>query len=79
MSKTSIRNRKLHLMKQIINLEDDEILRQFEELVDALLHNPTFKKLTKEELISRVLQSEKDIENGDYCSLDEVKKVSKNW
>jgi hypothetical protein len=79
MSKTSIQNRKLRLIERVINLEDDKILQQFEELVDALLHNPSFKKLTKEELISRAIQSEKDIENGDYYSLDEVKKISDNW
>ena len=79
MSKTSIQNRKLLLIEQVINLEDDKILQQFEELVDALLHNPSLKKITQEELISRAIQSEKDIENGDYYSLDEVKKISENW
>jgi len=79
MSKLSIQNRKLHLIEQVINVEDDKILQQFEELVDALLHDPSLKKLTKEELIGRAIQSEKDIENGDYYSLDEVKKISENW
>ena len=79
MSKIDIQNRKLRLIEKVINFEDDKILQQFEELVEALLYNPSFKKLTKEELIARALISERDIDNGDYYSLDEVKKISENW
>jgi len=78
MSQLNIQNRKLSIIEQVITLNDDEILKQVEDLINTSLHKPALKKLTKQELITRAELSDKDIENGDVYSQEDAEKMSRN-
>jgi hypothetical protein len=47
--------------------------------IDKSLHRPKLKKLTKHQIVKRAKLANKDIENGDYASQDEVEKLSQKW
>ena len=79
MSQLNIQNRKLSIIEQVITLNDDEILKQVEDLINASLHKPALKKLTKQELVIRAELSDKDIENGDVYSQEDAEKLSQSW
>ena len=79
MSQINIQNRKLNIIEQVITLNDDEILKQVEDLIKTSLHKPALKKLTKQELVSRAELSDKDIENADVYSQEDAKKLSQTW
>jgi len=79
MSQLNIQNRKLSIIEQVITLNDNEILKQVEDLINTSLHKPALKKLTKLELVTRAEQSDKDIENGDVYSQEDAEKLSQSW
>jgi predicted RecB family endonuclease len=79
MRQLSIQSRKLNIIEQLILLEDDMVLKQVEDLINISLHEPTLKRITTQELIQRAQLAEKDIENGDVYSVEEVKRISQNW
>ena len=79
MRQLSIQSRKLNIIEQLILLDDDTVLRQVEDLINTSMREPTLKRITKQELIQRSQLAEKDIENGDVYSREEVEKISQNW
>ena len=79
MSQLNIQNRKLSIIEQVIILNDDEILKQVEDLINSSLHKPALKKLTMQELVTRAELSDKNIENGDVFSQENAEKLSKSW
>jgi len=79
MRQLSIQSRKLNIIEQLILLDDDVILKQVEDLINISLRQPTLKRMTKQELIQRAQLAEKDIENGDVYSREEVERISQNW
>ena len=79
MSQINIENRKLSIIEQVITLNDDEILKQVEDLINTSLHKPALKKLTKQELVIRAELSDKDIENGDVYSQEDAEKLAQSW
>ena len=79
MSSPNIQNRKLSIIEQVITLNDNEILKQVEDLINTSLHKPALKKLTKQELVTRAELSDKDIENGDVYSQEDTEKLSQSW
>jgi hypothetical protein len=79
MSSPNIQNRKLSIIEQVITLNDNEILKQVEDLINTSLHKPALKKLTKHELVTRAKLSDKDIENGDVYSQEDAEKLSQSW
>jgi hypothetical protein len=79
MRQLSIQSRKLNIIEQLILLDDDTVLKQVEDLINISLHEPTLKRITTQELIQRAQLAEKDIENGDVYSGEEVKRISQNW
>ena len=79
MRQLSIQSRKLSIIEQLILLDDDIILKQVEDLINTSLHGPVIKKMTQQELIQRTQLAERDIENGDVYSREEVERISQNW
>jgi hypothetical protein len=79
MSQLNIQNRKLSIIEQVIVLNDDEILKQVEDLINTSLKKPALKKLTKQELVTRAELSDKDIKNGDIYSQEDAEKLSQSW
>lgn len=79
MRQLSIQSRKLNIIEQLILIDDDVILKQVEDLINISLPESKLKRMTKQELILRAQLAEKDIENGDVYSREEVEKISQNW
>lgn len=79
MSQLNIQNRKLSIIEQVITLNDNEILKKVEELINTSLHKPALKKLTKEEIVTRAVLSDRDIENDDVYSQEDAEKLSQSW
>jgi len=79
MSQLNIQNRKLSIIEQVIVLNDDEILKQVEDLINTSLKKPALNKLTKQELVTRAELSDKDIKNGDIYSQEDAEKLSQSW
>ncbi len=79
MSQINIQDRKLSIIERVIMLDDDKVLKLVEDLINASLHKPALKKLTKQELVTRAELSDKDIENGDVYSQEDAEKLSQSW
>jgi hypothetical protein len=79
MSQINIQYRKLSIIEQVITLNDDKILKQVEDIINTSLHKPSLKRLTKQELVNRAKLADKDIENGDVYSQEDVEKLTQNW
>ncbi len=79
MRQLSIQSRKLNIIEQLILLDDDTVLKQVEDLINTSLHEPTLKRMTKLEVIQRAQLAEKDIENGEIYSREEVVRISQKW
>lgn len=77
----NIEAKKLGLIEWIAALNDERILSQiefFKNKVSSPTFNPS-KKMTYEELISELNQSENDFKNGRTVSLEELKEEIKKW
>jgi hypothetical protein len=79
MHQLSIQSRKLNIIEQLILLDDDTVLKQIEDLINTSLNEPILKRMTKQELIQRAQLAERDIENGDVFSREEVERISQKW
>lgn len=79
MKQLNIQERKLNIIEQLIILNDEEVFKQVEELINSSLKRPTLKRLTIKELENRAKISEENIEKGEVYSQEEVEKMSQNW
>ena len=79
MKQLNIHERKLNVIEQIIILNDEEVFKNIEALIYTSFKKLSIKRLTKQELENRAKISNKNIEEGDVYSQDEVKKISENW
>ena len=79
MKQLNIQNRKLNIIEQLIILNDEEVFNKVEALINSSTKKPPFKKLTKEELENRARISNKNIEEGEVFSQEDVEKTSQNW
>ncbi|MEO8149915.1 MAG: hypothetical protein ABI723_19910 [Bacteroidia bacterium] len=77
----NIEAKKLSLIEWITALNDERTLSQidfFRKKTFSPEFNPT-KKMTYEELVSELKQSEDDFENGRIITIEELKKEIKKW
>ncbi|QQR97064.1 MAG: hypothetical protein IPK18_09190 [Sphingobacteriales bacterium] len=70
-----IQTREIQFVQSFLNLQSEELILKLEKIlkknqIDELQKN--FKPLTIKELNSRVSQSEKDFENGNYKTTSEL-------
>ena len=79
MKQSSIQERKLKLIEQLIILNDEEVFKQVEDLIQMAIQKPQLKRFTKQELENRAKISNDNIENGEVYSQDEVVKMAQNW
>lgn len=79
MKQLNIQERKLNLIEQLIILNDEEIFKQVEELIQIAIQKPRFKRFTKQELENRAKISNDNIGKGEVYSQNEVEKMSQNW
>ena len=79
MRSSNIQDRKLNIIEKLIILNDENVFKQVEDLIDSSLKRPQLKRFTKQELIDRARISNKNIENGEVFTQEEVEKLSQNW
>ena len=75
----NIQERKLNVIEQLIILNDEEVFEKVEALINSSFKKPPLKRFTKQELENRAKIANKNIEQGEVYSQDEVEKISQNW
>lgn len=65
-----IQARKIEFMKGFLQIQNEETISKFEDLLNKIKDNP--KKMTLKELNARIDASEKDFEEGRYKTTKEL-------
>lgn len=74
---TTIDKIKIKLIDRIKTTEDEQLLSALDSIFDS---NQSSKKLVlREHQIKMLEMSERDIENGDLISAEELKKLDSEW
>ena len=79
MDTISIQERKLNIIEQLIILNDDEVFQKVEELINKSLKRPDLLKFSVSELKRRAEKANKDIEEGNLYSQDDVEEQTQSW
>ena len=79
MKQLNIQERKLNIIEQLIILNDEEVFKKVEMLINSSLKRPQLKRFTIQELENRAKISEGNIEKGEIYSQEDVEKMSQNW
>lgn len=79
MKQLNIQERKLNIIEQLIILNDEEVFKQVETLINSSLKRPQLKKFTKQDIVKRAQISDENIEKGEVYSQEDVEKLSQNW
>ena len=66
-----IQTRKIEFVQAFLKLQSEELISLFENILNSETKDDV-KPMTIEEFNSRIDQSEKDFENGDYKTHEEV-------
>jgi len=77
-----LQTRKLNLISYLAQIQDESFFDKIEKFVlkkKSATPDSDFNPFTVEELISRIEQSERDIEKGLFKSQDELDKISSGW
>ena len=75
-----LQTRKLNLIAYLAQLQDEIFFDKIEKYILKTADNEIpLKTFTREELISRIEQSEQDFENGRFKSQEDLEKISSNW
>ena len=75
---------KLHLIEELTRIQDIHIIEQIKELLRKK-NNPvvgyeiTGAPITRKQLIKRIEEAEKRIDNGEYVTQEDMEKESENW
>jgi len=72
---TDIQNRKKKILNYIREIKDEQTLSAIEDLIEESIHSlpPLRKPFSREEIIKGVEQSEKDMEEGRFYTIEEAK------
>jgi len=70
-----IKTEKLHLIEQLIRLQDVSIIKRVKEL----LQNVPKEELAGSDLIARAQASERAIEQGDVITIESLEEETKTW
>ena len=74
---TTIDKIKIKLIDRIKTTEDEQLLSALDSIIES---NQSSKKLVLNEYQIKMLEmSERDIENGDLISAEELKKLDSEW
>lgn len=79
MKASNIQDRKLNIIEKLILLNDEDVFKQIEEIINSSMRRPKMNRLTKEELINRAQLSNRNIEKDEVLTQEEVEKLSKRW
>lgn len=79
-----IQAEKLHLIEELTRIQDIRIIEQIKELLKKK-NNPVVgyeisgDPITRRQLIKRIEEAEKRIDNGEYIPQEDLEKESENW
>ncbi len=76
--KTSINDRKLNIIENVPLIKDDELIKKIEKLISKSVSNE-FQEPTKEYLITKAKQANKDIKEGSYKTISDLESEIKKW
>jgi hypothetical protein len=72
METAGLQERKLNIIEQVIILNDEEVLRQVEDLINRSLKRPDLLRFTIAELRARAERANKDIADGRLIEQEDV-------
>ena len=79
MEPSNIQDRKLNIIEKLILLNDEDLVKQLEVLIDSSSTRNIMTKLTKQELVRRARISNENIKKGEiFTQEEEVDKLSQN-
>lgn len=80
---STLDKRKINLVQSFLALDNKETISKVENLLNEermrIYEESISKKMTHSELGKLLEQSEKDFENGDFYTVEEVKSMMKKW
>ena len=79
MVQSNIQERKLNVIEKLILIDDEKVFKQVEDIIDSSLNRPRLKRFTNQEIINRAMQANKDIEDGNVYTKEEVGNLSQDW
>jgi hypothetical protein len=79
METTGLQERKLNIIEQLIILNDEEVFRQVEDLINKSLKRPDLSRFLVAELKERAKQANKDIAEGRIIGQDDVEAQAQTW
>lgn len=79
-----IQAEKLQLIEELARIQDIHIIEQIKQLLKQK-NNPVVgyeingDSITRKQLIKRIEEAEKRIDNGEYVTQEDLEKESENW
>ncbi len=76
----NIETRKIEFVQAFLNLQSEELISQFENLLKkAKKSEKELEPFTIEELHKRIAKSEEDFKNGRFKTQEELEELSSKW
>ncbi|MDR9488139.1 hypothetical protein [Salibacter sp.] len=77
----SVKERKYKLILELMKVEEESVICEIERLLDQNIvgYKPDGKPISKEEFKIRLEEAEKDIQEGNLFSHQELLEQIKNW
>jgi|AntAceMinimDraft_9_1070365.scaffolds.fasta_scaffold25090_2 hypothetical protein len=78
-----LQSRKLNAIEYLIGLKDEKVFQKIEttifENMNTNKEKKEFKRFTSKQLIDRANLSNKDYQNGNFKTQEQLEKESENW
>lgn len=74
--------KKMDLVQKLLNIKRESVLKKVEKVLEeevVVAYSVTGEPLTKSEYISEVKEAEKEIEDGEYLTHEQVLAETKKW
>jgi hypothetical protein len=78
----NIESTKIDLAKQLFNINEEAVLMQIKTILDKkeiVAYTTDGIPLTRKEYIKAITEADKDVENGNYISQDQLLENIKKW
>jgi len=79
MKHSNSQDSKLKIIEQLIILNDDNVFKKVEDIINDSLHRPKPGRFSKQELLDRAKSANKNIEENEVYSQSSVEKNTKSW
>ena len=78
----NIESTKIDLAKQLFNINEEAVLMQIKTILDKkeiVAYTTDGTPLTRKEYIKAIMEADKDVENGNYISQNQLLENIKKW